>query len=276
MFPEKLTKISLSPDVIDGIVFWTKNPLPLVHRLDSFQEYPYYFQWTVNAYGSDVEPHVPSKNDIIIPTFQKLSEKIGAVRLVWRYDPVFLSDTYSMAHHKKYFRIMAEKLEGCSDLCTFSFLDYYDHSNRNSQSLGIIPMEKEQMLELSAYFVEVGHAHGFNLESCAEVFDMPGVSHAKCIDGERLTRICGENFSLKKAKGQRKECGCMESIDIGNYNSCRNGCRYCYANTSAGMVEKNLESASVDSPLICGVPGAEHSVSEKEFTSCRERQMSLF
>ena len=79
----KVGKVRLSPEVVDGIVFWTKNPVPMMDRLDEIGDYPYYFQFTLTSYGKDVEPNVPSKNEVIIPAFQKLSRKIGRDRVVW-------------------------------------------------------------------------------------------------------------------------------------------------------------------------------------------------
>ena len=106
----QVSKISLSPDVVDGIVFWTKNPLPILDRLEELREYTYYFQFTLTPYGKDVEPNVPSKNDLIIPSFRKLSERIGKERVVWRYDPILFNDKYTMDYHIKYFKALAAKL----------------------------------------------------------------------------------------------------------------------------------------------------------------------
>ena len=93
----QISKISLSPTIVDGIVFWTKNPTPMLNRLHELNDYTYYFQFTLNPYGTDVEPNVPSKNDIVIPTFQQLSKEIGKNRVIWRYDPIFFNDKLQSA-----------------------------------------------------------------------------------------------------------------------------------------------------------------------------------
>lgn len=98
MNPHRISEMSLSPDVVDGIVFWTKNPTPMLNRLHELQDYTYYFQFTLTPYGADVEKNIPSKNDIVIPTFQKLSSMIGKERVVWRYDPILLNDKYTMQY----------------------------------------------------------------------------------------------------------------------------------------------------------------------------------
>ena len=92
----QVSRIDLSPDVVDGIVFWTKNPLPLMSRLEELRAYPFYFQFTLTPYGKDVEPGVPSKNDIILPAFQELSRRIGPERGIWRYDPILFTNRYTM------------------------------------------------------------------------------------------------------------------------------------------------------------------------------------
>ena len=94
MNAHQISKISLNPDVVDGIVFWTKNPTPMLDKLDRLKDYTYYFQFTLNAYGQDVEASIPSKNNVVIPAFQKLSDMIGPEKVIWRYDPIYLNETY--------------------------------------------------------------------------------------------------------------------------------------------------------------------------------------
>ena len=125
MNPHQISEVSLSPDVVDGIVFWTKNPTPMLNRLDELQDYTYYFQFTLTPYGVDIEKNIPSKNKIVIPTFQKLSTLIGKDRVIWRYDPILLNDKYTLQYHMKYFRVLCDKLAGYTEKCTISFLDLY-------------------------------------------------------------------------------------------------------------------------------------------------------
>ena len=115
-------KIDLSPDVVDGIVLWTKNPVPMMPRLSELERYNYYFQFTLNAYDLDVEPNIPSKNEIIIPAFQKLSQMIGREKVIWRYDPIFFNNKYTMEYHCKYFEVLAEKLSDYTEKCTVSLV----------------------------------------------------------------------------------------------------------------------------------------------------------
>ena len=106
----QISQISLSPEVVDGIVFWTKNPIPMLDKLDALKDYMYYFHFTLNSYSADVEKNIPSKSKAIIPAFQRLSDLIGPDRVIWRYDPIFLSETYTMDYHVHYFEELAKRL----------------------------------------------------------------------------------------------------------------------------------------------------------------------
>lgn len=132
-----ISKISLSPDVVDGIVFWTKNPSPMIERLNELNLYTYYFQFTVNPYGKDIEPNIPSKNDIIIPMFQRLSEKIGVRKMIWRYDPIILNSKYTISYHFDYFDKISKRLKNHLRKCTFSFLDMYKNTESNVRCLDL-------------------------------------------------------------------------------------------------------------------------------------------
>lgn len=126
----QISKISLSPDVVDGIVFWTKNPIPMLDKLNALKDYMYYFQFTLNSYGVDVERNIPSKNNVIVPTFQRLSDLIGPDRVIWRYDPIFLSETYTTDYHIHYFEELAKRLSSYTKKCTISFLDFYRNTEK--------------------------------------------------------------------------------------------------------------------------------------------------
>lgn len=271
-------KIDLSPDVVDGIVFWTKNPIPMLDRLSELEKYNYYFQFTLNAYGQDVEPNVPSKNDAIIPAFQRLSKEIGKDRVVWRYDPILLNKKYTMEYHCKYFRIMASKLSEYTEKCTVSFLDLYKNTARNVKPLEIQDIPTSQQLELMQQFAEIAKEHGIYIDTCAEAIELDdlSISHACCIDKARFERLGGCKLSVGKDPNQRAECGCIASIDIGAYNTCKNGCLYCYANFSSEAVGKNAAKHNPNSPLLFGELESNDTVVERKVKSCKEYQLDLF
>jgi len=278
MNTHQVSKISLSPNVVDGIVFWTKNPIPMMDRLDEIEEYPYYFQFTLNAYGKDVEPNVPSKNEIIVPAFQRLSQKIGKERVIWRYDPIFLNETYTIEYHCKYFEALANKLHRFTEKCTVSLIDYYRNTEKNTKPLKIISASKDQKLELMEKLSNIAYQYGLQIDTCAEELELEdlGITHANCIDKERLEKIGGYSLNIDKDKNQRRECGCVSSIDIGAYNTCKNGCLYCYANNNLNIVQYNYEKHKLDSKLICGELSENDVVKERSNVSCRNCQLNLF
>lgn len=273
----QVSRISLSPGVVDGIVFWTKNPAPMLKRLGELEKYHYYFQFTLTAYGPEVETGLPSKNKVVIPAFQQLSKEIGRERVVWRYDPIFLNETYTVEYHCRYFRFLASKLAPYTEKCTVSFIDLYKKTERNIKPLHISTVGPEHQEELLIKFVEIAKEWGISIDTCAEVWDFSrlGVGHAHCVDRERLERIGQYRLTVEKDKNQRQECGCVSSIDIGAYNTCKNGCLYCYANFSGKMVNNNCEKHDPGSPLLFGELGEGDIVSEKQVKSLADGQMTM-
>ena len=273
-----VSMIPLSPDIVDGIVFWTKNPSPMIARLDELRDYIYYFQFTLNAYGKGVEPNIPSKNDVIIPAFQKLSKKIGKDKVVWRYDPIFFNDTYTMEYHVKYYKTLTDKLSEYTEKCTVSFLDFYRKTQRNTAKLGIVKPSLQQKIELMQQFSEIAKAAGIHIDTCAEDIDLSefGIGHAHCIDKEIFERLGKYNLTAEKDKNQHEECGCIASIDIGAYNTCKNGCLYCYANFNQKIVAKNHSMHNPDSPLLYGAIADTDVVKERDVKSCIDYQMKMF
>lgn len=268
---QQISKVNLSSDVVDAIVFWTKNPTPMLDRLDELKDYKYYFQFTLNSYGKDIEPNVPSKNEVIIPSFINLSKKIGKEKVIWRYDPILLNKKYTMDYHVKYFELLASKLSKYTEKCTISFIDYYKKIDKNIKLLNIVIPTLDQQIELIQRFSQIAKNYGIIIDTCAENsnFDKYNVKHAHCIDKDRIKKICGYSLKLNKDKNQREACGCVESIDIGMYNTCRHECIYCYANYSKNIVNNNYNIYNPLSPLLCGKITDSDVIKEREVKSNR-------
>ena len=278
MNTHQISKVSLSADVVDGIVFWTKNPIPMLSRLEEIKNYPYYFQFTLNSYGKDIETNIPNKNDFIIPAFRDLSRKIGSHRVIWRYDPILLSEKYSVSYHTRYFEEIAKRLDGFTKKCTISFVDLYRNTQNRTKDIGLLPLEETQMLELAKRLSDIANKYHIRIETCSEKIDLEhfGISHSHCIDCQLLETICGYKLDLTKDKNQRQECGCVSSIDIGAYNTCKNACLYCYANYSEKTVQKNFLLHNPNSPILFGEVGTEDIVKERPVQSCKQSQLNLF
>ena len=275
MNAHQISRVSLSPEAVDGIVFWTKNPIPMLDKLDALRDYMYYFQFTLNSYGTDVEKNVPSKNNVIIPAFQRLSDLIGPDRVIWRYDPIFLSKTYTMNYHIRYFEELAKRLSPYTKKCTISFLDIYRNTEKDMATLALGRFSVRQQEQLAKSLAEIAHSYGLRVDTCAEGIELQqyGIERARCIDERLLGQLIQRPLSVKKDKNQRSGCGCVESLDIGAYNTCCNGCRYCYASHSEKAVETNSGKYDPDSPLLMGKVGPDDKITERKMFSCKVNQL---
>ena len=278
MNPHRVSRISLSSDVVDGIVFWTKNPIPMMDKLDALRDYPYYIQFTLTPYEKDVECALPPKREVLIPALRSLSERIGKERIVWRYDPILLNDRYTVDHHIRTFRSMCDSLSGYTDACTISFLDLYRNIRGRIDPLGIRPPTAGQADEIACRFAEIAREYDLLINTCAEDGDYSrwGIGHGACIDADRLSRIGGVPLKVGRDKNQRSSCGCAEGIDIGTYHTCTHGCVYCYANHSQSLTARSIAEYDPSSPILCGRITDGDVISEREMKSCRVEQMALF
>lgn len=233
-FSGKESRISLAPGDVDCIVFWSKNPGPLMAHLPELAErgFAFYFQFTLTPYDRKMERFLPPKPELI-RTFRMLSERIGRDRVVWRYDPIIFSDSLCLTGrwHEQQFRILSDQLAPYTDQCVISFLDFYGKCRREPVCRAFREATDGEMLDLAGRFARIAGEAGLRIAACAEKLDLSpaGVESAHCIDAERIGRITGKQISSARDRGQRKECGCAVSRDIGRYGSCRNGCVYCYA-----------------------------------------------
>jgi len=235
-----VTKISLKPEDIDVIVFWTKNAEPILGYIDElFQRgYKFYFQYTLNGYSKVWEPGVPDFSKSI-ETFIALSDKIGKERVIWRYDPIIFSNITDFEYHYNRFTEIANLLKDRVERVVISIVDDYRGAMvriKRLEKLGVKLMDdflqKREFGELIIQMSRCAFENGMEIYSCAEEIDLSswGVLPGKCIDDEYIGRVFGIEINNKKDRNQRKECGCVVSKDIGMYNSCLHQCIYCYAN----------------------------------------------
>lgn len=274
----QISKINLSPQIVDCIVFWTKNPLPMVDKLDDLKDYNYYFQFTLTSYGKDIEPNLPDKRKHMIRIFCELSSKIGKEKVIWRYDPIVFTDRYTAEYHLKAFREIAAALQGYTDKVVISFVDLYAKTKKNMKSINVVNLEDSKLFEFVSKLSVIAKENEMKIATCAEEVDLAsyGIEHNCCIDKDLIEKIIGCKISVKKDKNQREECGCIESIEIGSYNTCRNACKYCYANYSDEKVSNNCQIYDPQSPLLCGIITEEDKITERKVKSLKEEQISIF
>ena len=253
MNSHQVSRIELSPDLVDLVVFWTKNPEPMMKRIDELGEIPYYIQFTLTGYGRGMEPGLPDKRELI-RIFRETAETAGRNRMVWRYDPVLLNERYTAEYHFRAFEAIAEGICGCTDKVVISFLDCYGKTKRNMRGIPLETPDTETMKRLGETFVKTAERFGMRVESCAEAVDLSdvGIRHGSCIDPAMAEQILGVPIHVKKDKNQRPVCGCVESVETGAYDTCLCGCKYCYANDSEEAVKRRRAVYDADSPLLCG------------------------
>lgn len=278
MNPYQVSKINLSPDVVDCIVFWTKNPKPLLSRLDELSAYAFYFQFTLTGYDTDIEYNVPHKKNDVIPTFQNLSRKIGSQQVIWRYDPILFTDKYTPEYHLKAFSEIAQELRGYTSKCVISFVDLYAKNQKSMKELHTYFLTESELIAFATKIAQIASDNDMTVASCAEKTDLSfcGIEHNCCIDKALIEQIIGCKIEAGQDKNQRKECGCIESIDVGTYNTCKNGCQYCYANYSAESVAQNVQQYDANAPILCGQITEEDKITERKVKSFQEKQLTVW
>ena len=252
MFMNKVTRYELDPKVVDCVVFCSKNYRPILkdlHRItDRFNTY---FFYTITAYGKDVEPGVPSIDESI-ETLKELSSMVGEQRVAWRYDPVLLTEKYTFERHLDTFSDMASRIAPYVSRCIFSFVEMYSKLQFNMPE--IIPLRDEQKQMLAQGLGAIAEDNDLILQTCGTDADYSrfGIHHSGCMTLETIGEANGVRFRELKHNGMRKGCHCIESRDIGWYDTCPNGCRYCYANSNPKVAFDNYKDHDPRSPLLLG------------------------
>lgn len=230
------------------IVFWSKNPSPLLPYLEFLKSngIGFYLQYTLNDYEHELlEPGVPPLQNRI-DTFKRIVDANGLGRVIWRFDPLILTDKITQDLLLEKIANIAEQLKGYIEKMVFSFADIESYRSvaRNLSHCGVKYREwtTDEMTAFASKLSEMNKAWKFDLATCSEALDLYvcGIEHNRCVDATLISHLSANDIFLqeflkmaKTDRGQRKLCGCILSKDIGAYNSCSHLCRYCY-----GSVEK--------------------------------------
>jgi len=257
------------------IVFWSKNPAPLLPYLPILEDMgiKFYFQFTLNDYAREgLEPNLPPL-ETRMETFQILAERYGRHRVIWRYDPIILGGGLTVEETLDRIHAIATTISSHTEKLVFSFVDWYAKTRRELGKVdaSLRPPRTEEMEDIAAGLGQINDslATPLNLATCAELASLEhwGIAHNKCIDPALLVRLCPSDPDIarwyampqtqhsllpltgavqkpQKDTGQRKPCGCAPSKDIGAYNTCRHFCAYCYANQSRSAVTQRLRNTS--------------------------------
>lgn len=273
--PSLVTRYEISKEVVDLIVFCTKNPAPMFPYMEAIAPYSQYWFVTVTPYGNEIEPGIRDKKRII-NAFRKLSDIVGANNICWRYDPIFIDKTYTTSYHIKAFEEMCRLLSGYTNTCVISFLDIYQKVRRNFPQAKEVPLQDK--LLLGKALIDIGKKYNIKIKTCAEgnLLADAGADCSGCMTQKVFEDAIGSKLVLPKGfKGSRKECSCILSSDIGAYDTCPHLCRYCYANSSTNAVIRNLRIHDPDSPLLVGRLMPEDKVVQANQESWIDMQISF-
>lgn len=274
-FPHQVTKYILDPQVIDIICFCTKNPKPMLSRLDLIKDYKQFWFVTITPYNQTIEPYVPNKNEII-RSFIELSKKIGSHCIGWRYDPIFLNDYYTIEYHLRIFEKMCQKLTGYTRQCVISFIDLYQKTKKNFKE--VQEVNQKDQIYLCQKFVEIGKKYNIEIYTCHENESLKttGVHTSGCMNQQIIERALGHSLKLPRINEARQGCRCLLNNDIGVYNTCLHGCLYCYANYDRVTVLKNVKMHNKKSPFLIGDFQKDDIIKEAKQVPYIDRQLSLF
>ena len=249
-FNQKLvSRINFSD--VDLIMFCSKNPLPMIDKLDILNV-PVLFHVTVTPYGKDVEPNIPDKR-LIIEGVKKLSLVLGIDNVVVRYDPIFLSDKYSVDYHIRAFDKLCKNLNGYVNKIIVSFMDEYKNVRRNKNILKYKAFTREDYKKIGEDFSKSAMDNGMSVQTCFEDEDLTeyGFVKGECLSHELAYILTGKKFKSSNVRKEKK-CECVQMVDIGDYNSCMHMCKYCYANYDEKAVSSNFERHDDNSSLLIG------------------------
>ena len=246
-----MTRYPINQEVVDGIAFCTKNPLPFIPLLNEIVDYRQYWHMTITPYGTDIEPYVPTYASII-EGFKHISKQLNSQSMVWRYDPIILTNEYTVDFHCESFYKMAQALKGYTDTVVVSFLDIFDKVAHNFPE-GYRPSLDVQT-KIIKEFVSIAHSNNMNLKTCGEgdIFKELGASTEGCLTLDCYEKAWNIKLKAPKRAPARPECNCYLHGDIGAYDSCSHFCRYCYANTNQAVVRYNRLHHDPNSSLLIG------------------------
>lgn len=258
--PKQVSRISLLPVDVDVIVFWTRNPNPLMKYLSELDSvgFRYYFQFTLLGYPRAIDPACPSR-DAAIRAFQQLSDQIGPGRVVWRYDPIVFTAKTPPDEHKRRFGEIASQLRGYTKRVVLSIVDEYRKaeprmSDLAEQGAPVVNCDPGEFSGMMRELASLAAENGMEPTSCAEniALSQHGIRPGKCIDDGLIADNFGIEVSHGKDPSQRTACRCVVSRDIGMYDSCLYRCPYCYATSSFRRAMENHGKHNPHSPSLLG------------------------
>ena len=275
-YPLKVQKIILDKEHIDAIMFTSKNFAPgieLIKRLN--KEYPCLYHYTITGYDKDIEPAVPYLNESL-NTIRDLSNIVGKDKVFWRYDPVLITKKYSLNWHKINFNSISSCLSGYVNRCIYSYVNLYEKVKRHMPELE--DWTDENKIEIAKHLGSIAHNNNVPIQTCNCNLDLTkyGVGKSGCITKEIINNVLDLNVKDLKPNGSLG-CGfCYPVVNIGEYNTCLNKCKYCYASSDFEACEKNFTKHNPNSPYLIGEGTINDEIVERDCQSIKTNELKLF
>lgn len=272
--PDVVNRIDLNPKTIDVVEFCSKNYRPILSRLHEITErFNCHFHYTITAYDKDIEPNVPGIDESI-ETLRDLSAQVGKEKIIWRYDPVLLTGKYTIERHFATFDYMAGRIAPYVSRCVFSFVVWYKKLHLPE----LQPISGQQKELIAKGLGEMAAKRHLYIQTCGtkESYEQYGIHHSGCMTRAVYEHSLGLHFKKVAERGNRPGCRCMESRGLGDYNTCLNGCRYCYANYDHEKARENYRLHDPESPLMIGHLRPTDKIVPLHQESCLDRAPMLF
>lgn len=275
-YPLKVQKILLDHEHIDAIMFTSKNYIPamkFIERID--KEYPCLYHYTITAYGKDIEPGVPDYADRVA-NIRELSDIVGKYKVFWRYDPVFLTEEYDLEYHRNAFATSCANIGPYVNRCIYSYVNLYEKVKRHMPELETWTDEKKR--EVAAVLGQEAKLYNVPVQTCNCNLDLTeyGVGKSECITKEIINNILGLNVKDLKPNGSLG-CGhCYPVVNIGEYNTCMNKCKYCYTSSDFKQCETNYNKHNPNSPYLIGDGTIQDDIYERDPQSVKTNELNLF
>lgn len=267
---KQISEVSLRPEDVEVIVLWSKNPAPLLPHLAELDRrgHRYYFLYTLNDYPQELEPQVPALSKRL-DTFKALADHVGPRRVIWRYDPILISNRTDFHHHEQRFALLAKALSDHTKRVIISIADFYRKTDRRLSALETggyrfdkTPHEHSDFPDFLRRLQTVAEQCGMKMQSCAEDLAAAGIPVGACIDAELIHSLWRIEVPGKDPY-QRSLCACSISKDIGINDTCLHGCPYCYATRNHNAARANYAHHSKDSTILVG-PSPERKNAPKQ------------
>lgn len=248
--PKLVSRIMM--DDVDLLFFCTKNPIPIIDKLKDINK-KMYFHVTLTPYKKNIEPGLPPKSEII-EVIRRLSDIVGKDNIVVRYDPVFISEEYSVDYHIKAFDKICSLLDGYISKILISFIDDYKNVRRNYNILNFKDLTNNDYKRIGISFSKSARKHNLTVHTCNEQRDLTEYGFIKddCLSKELAFKLTGKVYKREWKARKGLSCHCVEMVDIGVYNTCKHFCKYCYANYDEKKVISNSLMHNPKSSLLIG------------------------